>query len=90
MKGKLAIFVERHRGGLRGLIYVRRKGSIELWHKSFWNRNSFWYYEKGNAHYDRFAKSYGVKACFIVDFEKDEYHPDKIEKLSIILRKAQL
>jgi len=59
-------------------------------HKSFWNRNTFWYFEKSNDHYRRFAKSYGVKAAFVVDFEEEQHHPDKIEKLSIILRKVEL
>lgn len=39
-------------------------------HVSFWNRNSFWYYEKGNAHHDRFAHHYGITASFRVTAER--------------------
>ncbi len=31
-------------------------------HVSFWNRNSFWYYEKGNLHRERFKGASSVKA----------------------------
>jgi len=37
-------------------------------HTSFWNRNSFWYYEDGNAHRE-LAESYGVLARFSVESE---------------------
>lgn len=40
-------------------------------HVSFWNRNSFWYYEVGNAHWERFRKLYGIKAAFKVLDEKE-------------------
>lgn len=33
-------------------------------HCSFWNRNSFWYYEQGDPHHERFHEAYGVTACF--------------------------
>ncbi len=35
-------------------------------HVSYWNRNSFWYYEPGNAHYERFWRPYGIRARFRV------------------------
>lgn len=35
-------------------------------HVSYWNRNSFKYYEEGNVYRDRFAGSYGIKARFKV------------------------
>lgn len=33
-------------------------------HVSFWNRNSFWYYEVGHPCHTAYAKSYGIKAAF--------------------------
>jgi predicted SAM-dependent methyltransferase len=33
-------------------------------HVTFWNRNTFKYYEHGNIYRDRFAKSYGITAQF--------------------------
>lgn len=39
-------------------------------HISFWNRNSFWYYEHGDAHRERFGKAYGVRARFKTVFEQ--------------------
>ncbi len=35
-------------------------------HVSYWNRNSFWYFEAGNVYRERFAKSYGIQAAFKV------------------------
>lgn len=35
-------------------------------HVSFWNRNSFWYYEAGNPYRERFAAAYGIRASFNV------------------------
>lgn len=35
-------------------------------HISYWNRNSFWYYEKGNVYYERFHVQMGICACFEV------------------------
>lgn len=42
-------------------------------HVSFWNRNNFWYYEVGNAHRERFRKSYDrrIEAGFKVLDEKE-------------------
>jgi predicted SAM-dependent methyltransferase len=59
-------------------------------HKSFWNRNTFWYYDKSNAHHSRFAKHYGIKAAFSVIQEQEQHLDDKIEKLWITLRKETL
>jgi len=39
-------------------------------HISFWHRNSFWYYTHGDAHRERFGKSYGVEARFLVKHEE--------------------
>ena len=55
-------------------------------HKSFWNRNSFFYYEHGNAHRERFGDSYGVKARFEIISEDTENLQDHVVKLHIILR----
>lgn len=33
-------------------------------HVSFWNRNSFKYFEKGNPYRERFARAYGITAAF--------------------------
>ena len=35
-------------------------------HVSYWNRNSFWYYEEGSPYRERFALSYGIIAKFKV------------------------
>lgn len=35
-------------------------------HVSFWNRNSFWYYEAGNPYREFFAEAYGIRASFNV------------------------
>ena len=39
-------------------------------HISYWNRNSFWYYEAGDAHRERFGKHYGVEARFKTVYEQ--------------------
>jgi predicted SAM-dependent methyltransferase len=33
-------------------------------HVSYWNKNSFLYYEKGNIYRERFCEAYGIKAAF--------------------------
>jgi SAM-dependent methyltransferase len=55
-------------------------------HKSFWNRNSFFYYTNGDPHRERFGDSYGVKARFEVVDENTEELMDRVVKLHIILR----
>lgn len=59
-------------------------------HKTFWNRNTFWYYDKFNAHHSRFAKHYGIHAAFSVVQEQEQHLDDKIEKLWITLKKETL
>jgi precorrin-6B methylase 2 len=56
-------------------------------HLSFWNRHSFWYFEKGNVRRERFAKQYGIKASFRVVGEKSEVTQDG-EMLMIQLQKV--
>lgn len=54
-------------------------------HVSYWNRNSFWYYTKGVAEYERFHESYGITACFVVVKEEITTYPGDVTKLSITL-----
>ncbi len=53
-------------------------------HCSFWNRNSFWYYEAGNPYRERFHQANGVKAAFRVLGEQDISSLDG-PKLGILL-----
>lgn len=39
-------------------------------HRAYWNRNSFFYYEAGDPHRERFGKAYGVQARFRTVFEQ--------------------
>jgi hypothetical protein len=54
-------------------------------HVSYWNRNSFLYYTKNVAEYERFHKSYGITACFRVVRESEKVFPGGVAKLSISL-----
>jgi SAM-dependent methyltransferase len=55
-------------------------------HVSYWNRNSFFYYEDGNPHRERFGYAYGIRARFsIVHFHHDKLQ-DNVTKLSIFLK----
>jgi glycosyltransferase involved in cell wall biosynthesis len=54
-------------------------------HKSFWNRNSFFYYTHGDPHLERFKHGNGVKCRFRVIAESTERLPDDVVKLSILL-----
>lgn len=54
-------------------------------HVSFWNRNSFFYYEHGNPHLERFREAYGITARFKVAFEREETLIDNVTKLRIVL-----
>lgn len=54
-------------------------------HVSYWNRNSFWYYTKGVAEYERFHVSYGITACFNVVSEEMMEYSGNVHKLSIVL-----
>jgi SAM-dependent methyltransferase len=54
-------------------------------HVSFWNRNSFFYYQHGNAHLTRFAPMNGVRCAFRIAWELEELLADHVSKLHIIL-----
>ena len=54
-------------------------------HRSWWNRNSFYYYTHGDAHRERFGKAYGVEARFNVVYERQYESGDNIVHLHIIL-----
>lgn len=55
-------------------------------HVSFWNRNTFFYFEKGNPHLERFKKAYGTKCAFEIVSAKEERLPDGVTKLRILLQ----
>ena len=63
--------VLRHGGMLR--IVVPTTDGPGAWmdptHCSYWHRNSMWYYTHGDAHRERFGKSYGIEARFSVKSE---------------------
>jgi hypothetical protein len=54
-------------------------------HVSFWNRNSFFYFEDGNIHLERFKDAYGITARFKVAFEREQTLQDGVTKLHIVL-----
>ncbi len=54
-------------------------------HVSFWNRNSFLYYTKGVAEYERFHRAYGITACFEVVSESIKQWPNGVVDLNIVL-----
>lgn len=54
-------------------------------HVSFWNRNSFFYYEHGNPHLTRFAPANGVRCAFRIAKEFEQSLPDTVKKLHIVL-----
>lgn len=56
-------------------------------HVSYWNRNSFWYFEAGNVYRERFARSYGITAAFRVAAEHNQVTQDG-PKLQIVLVKV--
>jgi GT2 family glycosyltransferase len=58
-------------------------------HVSFWNRNSFFYFEAGNPHLHRFEKAYGMKCAFRVASSSEETLPDGVTKLHIVLEAAK-
>jgi len=55
-------------------------------HKSFWNRNSFFYYTRGIPERERFGNDYGVKAYFDVVKEETQSLVDSVIKLVIVLK----
>lgn len=54
-------------------------------HVSFWNANSFFYFEDGNPHRERFGKDYGIKARFKIINKSIELLPNNVRKLTITL-----
>jgi hypothetical protein len=56
-------------------------------HVSFWNRNSFKYFEAGNIYRERFAKAYGITAAFKIVSERIDRTIDG-PKLTITLEKV--
>jgi predicted SAM-dependent methyltransferase len=73
----------------RVLIFVPTTDGRGAWqdptHVSYWNRNSFFYFTKGVAEYERFHKAYGIQGCFnVVTSGMDEY-PGDVSKLLITL-----
>lgn len=54
-------------------------------HVSFWNRNSFMYFEAGNPHLVRFGRAYGIKCAFRILREQMEDVFDGVKKLTIVL-----
>ena len=59
-------------------------------HVSFWNRNSFFYFEHGNAHLTRFAPANGVRCAFQIVSEEEKMLGDHVSKLHIVLKAANL
>jgi len=55
-------------------------------HVSFWNRNSFFYFEDGNIYRERFAKAYGITARFQIVKEHTERFINDEVKLTISLK----
>ena len=54
-------------------------------HVSYWNRNSFWYYEAGDPHRERFGRHYGVEARFRTVHTQDFVAHGTITSLEIHL-----
>ena len=55
-------------------------------HKTFWNRNTFFYFTDGDPHRERFGKAYGITARFKVVYESEFPFPDSVTKLTIHLQ----
>ncbi len=92
LPNKILTMNEAHRvlipGGLFH-IFVPTTDGRGAWqdptHVSYWNRNSFWYYTKGVAEYERFHVSYGITACFAVVKEAVQEYSGQVSKLVITL-----
>jgi len=56
-------------------------------HVSFWNRNSFFYFTKGDEHFTRFKKGNGIIGGFSVVNEQEQRIANFVAKLRIVLRK---
>jgi hypothetical protein len=74
-------------------IYVPTTDGRGAWqdpgHVSFWNRNSFFYYEAGNPHLTRFAPANGVRCAFKVLLSEEKAVADRVMKLHIILESVK-
>jgi len=55
-------------------------------HVSWWNRNSFYYFEAGNPYRERFCTAYGIKAKFEILDEEEAPNKYNESKLRLILR----
>lgn len=92
LPNKIFVMNEIHRvlipGGLVH-IFVPTTDGRGAWqdptHVSYWNRNSFWYYVRGVAEYERFHEAYGITGCFTVVKETMNTYPGDVTKLSITL-----
>ena len=88
---KIHTLNEMHRvleaGGLAEIVVPTTDGP-GAWqdptHVSFWNRNSFGYFEAGHPHHERFAARYGISAAFRVVLEQLGQTPNG-PKLHILL-----
>jgi SAM-dependent methyltransferase len=58
-------------------------------HCSYWNRNSFFYHEAGNPHYERFHEAYGIRGAFRIVSEETQRLQDGVVKLAIVLAAAK-
>jgi len=72
----------------RAFIWVPTTNGVGAWqdptHVSYWNKNSFLYYEAGSAYNTRFAAGYGIKA----KFRMTHYHLEQGfdgEKLQLLM-----
>ena len=54
-------------------------------HCSFFNRNTFYYFEVGNPHLTRFAPMNGVHSAFKILSSAERTYPDHVVKLRIVL-----
>lgn len=55
-------------------------------HVSYWNRNTFFYFEDGNAHLTRFRDAYGVTCAFRVVQLVEQRLADSVTKLAVNLQ----
>lgn len=92
LPNKIQTMNEVHRvlvPGGKAHIFVPTTDGRGAWqdptHCSYWNRNSFFYFTKGVAEYERFHESYGITACFTVIKKAMAEYPDSVSKLSIVL-----
>ena len=92
LTNKIQTMNEIHRvlvPGGKARIFVPTTDGRGAWqdptHVSYWNRNSFFYYTKGVAEYERFHKAYDILGCFNVVAESVDEYPGSVWKLAIVL-----